>query len=237
MQNRYAGDIGDFGKFALLRALCPNCRVGIIWYLTSELKENNNDGFHLKYLGKPERFRELDCVVFDTLNLFHAEFQNDPKARSIKWLEQCEMLSNACYFSHEVPVERSRRTEWFKEILESEMVRSDVLFLDPDNGIEGSRLTNKHVAMAELAQLRNLRKPLIIYHHQSRVRGGAPVEATMLVEKVRSIGCKRVEIVRLRPYSSRFYIIADHGDAFSTSLSTFVNRWQGLIEVYKGPLS
>ncbi|MGH6675565.1 MAG: hypothetical protein ACRECE_04970 [Xanthobacteraceae bacterium] len=237
MQSRYAGDIGDFGKFALLRALCPNRRIGIIWYLTSELNEKNNDGIHLKFLGKPERFKELDCVVFDALNSFQAEFEKDSNARSIKRLEQRGFLSNACYFSHEVPVDRWRRTEWFKKILQSEIVQSDILFLDPDNGIEGRRLTNKHVALAELAQLRNVRKPMIIYHHQSRIRGGAPVEAAMLFEKVRSIGCDPVEIVRLRPYSSRFYVIAEHDDAISASLSTFVSRWQGLIEVYKNPLS
>lgn len=40
MQDRYAGDVGDFGKFGLLRHLCgvtaqdgqPNLRPGIIWY-------------------------------------------------------------------------------------------------------------------------------------------------------------------------------------------------------------
>jgi len=232
MQNRYAGDIGDFGKFALLRMLGTNRRIGIIWYLTSELKENNNDGIHLNYLANPERFRELDCVLFGLLNSFHAEFKKIQMRESVKRREQYKLLRDACYFSHEVPVDRAHRRKWFKKVLESKIADSKILFLDPDKGIEGTRLTEKHVALEELAELRNLRKPLIIYHHQSRMRGGAPVEAKMLGEKVRSIGCERVEIVRLRPYSSRFYIIADHDDAISATLATFVSRWQGLIEVY-----
>jgi hypothetical protein len=239
MQNRYAGDVGDFGKFALLRALGPNFCIGIIWYLTSELKEKNNDGAHLKYLTEPDRFRVLDCELFDLLNSFHVKFRKSPKARSVKQLEQCKLLNSARYYSREVPVDPVRRAAWFNEILESEIARSDVIFLDPDNGIEGRRLTHKHVALAELLRLRALKKPLIIYHHQGRVRGGASAEAAMLFEKMRSIGCKRLEIVRLRPYSSRFYIIADHDDAISTSLSSFVSRWRGkdLIEVYKTALS
>jgi hypothetical protein len=33
MQDRYAGDVGDYVKFALLRHLCPGRRLGIAWYL------------------------------------------------------------------------------------------------------------------------------------------------------------------------------------------------------------
>jgi hypothetical protein len=233
MQNRYAGDIGDFGKFALLRALSFERRIGVIWYLTSGLKEKNSDGRHLKYLCKPERFKNLDCVLFESLHSFRAEFKKNPEVRSVKGLEQYRLLTNARYFSKEVPTDRAHRVKWFKDLMQSKILRSDILFLDPDNGIEGNSFTDKHVTLDELAQLRNLRKPLIIYHHQGRMLGGAPVEAARLLEKVRSIGCKRVEIVRLRPYSSRFYVIADHNDAISAALSTFVSRWRGLIEIYK----
>ncbi len=34
MQDRYAGDIGDFGKFVLLRAIAnQNLPLGVNWYL------------------------------------------------------------------------------------------------------------------------------------------------------------------------------------------------------------
>ena len=41
MQNRYTADLGDFGKYGLLKALCqsyiedeePNLRLGVVWYL------------------------------------------------------------------------------------------------------------------------------------------------------------------------------------------------------------
>ena len=48
MQNRYAGDIGDFGKLGLLRTLyAAGFSVGVNWYLNPNLtsKElNNKDG-------------------------------------------------------------------------------------------------------------------------------------------------------------------------------------------------
>ena len=41
MQNRYTADLGDFGKYGLLKALCQshgedeerNLRLGVVWYL------------------------------------------------------------------------------------------------------------------------------------------------------------------------------------------------------------
>lgn len=37
MQNRYAGDIGDFGKFGLLRALRGSgLSIGVNWYLVPD---------------------------------------------------------------------------------------------------------------------------------------------------------------------------------------------------------
>ena len=33
MQDRYTGDIGDFAKYGLLRALEAGHRLGVAWYL------------------------------------------------------------------------------------------------------------------------------------------------------------------------------------------------------------
>jgi hypothetical protein len=42
MQDRYAGDIGDFGKFALLRALeGAGLSVGVNWYKTDTAPDEN----------------------------------------------------------------------------------------------------------------------------------------------------------------------------------------------------
>ena len=33
MQNRYVGDIGDYVKYGLLRALADGRQLGVAWYL------------------------------------------------------------------------------------------------------------------------------------------------------------------------------------------------------------
>ena len=46
MQNRYAGDIGDYGKLGLLRSLSrTGLRIGVNWYLTPD-EDRNGDGRH-----------------------------------------------------------------------------------------------------------------------------------------------------------------------------------------------
>ena len=48
MQNRYAGDVGDFGKYGLLRTLCrepPLLSLGVVWYLVSD-EQGDQDSLH-----------------------------------------------------------------------------------------------------------------------------------------------------------------------------------------------
>ena len=65
MQDRYAGDVGDFGKYGLLRWLCgpdadgPALRLGVLWYRLEDATAG--DGKHVSYL-KPPRSRDfLEC--------------------------------------------------------------------------------------------------------------------------------------------------------------------------------
>ena len=68
MKNRYVGDIGDFGKYALLRAFAEaRIKVGINWDLIAD--NSSNDGKFTDYLQKddlrwyaPEVFEELKKI-------------------------------------------------------------------------------------------------------------------------------------------------------------------------------
>ena len=60
MQDRYAGDIGDYGKYGLLRWLCcadehgAAFRLGLLWYLfNGNEPDAPNDGRHIQYLLNP----------------------------------------------------------------------------------------------------------------------------------------------------------------------------------------
>lgn len=70
MQNRYAGDAGDFGKIGLLRSLArTGLKVGVNWYLVAD-EAHNEDGRHIGYLHDSkfagcddELLGKLGCMV------------------------------------------------------------------------------------------------------------------------------------------------------------------------------
>ena len=49
MQDRYTGDIGDFGKLGLLRWLSTSLSIGVNWYLVPD-ESHNGDGRHTNYV-------------------------------------------------------------------------------------------------------------------------------------------------------------------------------------------
>jgi hypothetical protein len=66
MQDRYVGDIGDYVKLAILRALSPGRRLGIAWWLFPD-SGSVGDGRHISYLGAPTKWRHLDPQLYDAL--------------------------------------------------------------------------------------------------------------------------------------------------------------------------
>jgi hypothetical protein len=76
MQDRYAGDLGDFLKLGLLRWLvapsfeAPPLRLGVVWYLAPD-ESHNADGKHVAYLDPQSsaglKLRPLDADLYDRL--------------------------------------------------------------------------------------------------------------------------------------------------------------------------
>ena len=87
MQDRYAGDIGDYGKFALLRAMeAQGLTVGVNWYLSKTLpSEIHDDG---KY-RIPSQYEKLDPGLSAALNRIF-DLRED---RSVLALEQAHLLA------------------------------------------------------------------------------------------------------------------------------------------------
>lgn len=68
MQDRYTGDLGDFSKLGILRALqAAGLSIGVNWYLTPD-ESHNGDGRHVKYL-RQEEFKACDKVLWQELKI------------------------------------------------------------------------------------------------------------------------------------------------------------------------
>ncbi len=166
MQNRYAGDIGDYGKLGLLRSLSrTGLRIGVNWYLTPD-EDHNGDGRYTDY----DSFRSCDEELWQKLMEIAAG------QRSVAALENADLLDAAYY--HEVldlgkTTDRSRvRERWHSDAL-ARLADADIVFLDPDNGLmvksaERTSRANKYVELAEIADYCRRRASVIWYQHKAR---------------------------------------------------------------------
>ena len=135
MQDRYAGDIGDFGKFSLLKELSrQGFSIGINWYRTETLDSEKKPDGRVKqndggYTEIPEKLKACDISLAETLSTI-AE-SNDC---SIDKLEEAQLLPNAVYYNERVSVDG--REDWHRQALAFfANNHSDLVFLDPDNGM------------------------------------------------------------------------------------------------------
>ena len=185
MQDRYAGDLGDFGKFGLLRALCQPregipISLAVVWYLNPG-EDTGNDGRHTAYLeptaGNQERFRSCDPGLYDVL----AELVRSGD-RSVAALRSRGVLPPGTTFFEE-PV-RLPREMWFQRALES-AGGQDMVFLDPDNGIRRSApgLHPKHAFIEEIARAAAGGQGVAVYQHIHR-RGRARDQVQERAEQV-----------------------------------------------------
>jgi hypothetical protein len=144
MQHRYVGDFGDYVKLAILRALSPGRYLGIAWWLFPD-ESHNGDGRHLCYLDQPQKWREFDPSLFDSLYAIRKKGKRD-----IAYLEQ--LLPGGTLFASEaIPSDTQpyscrpeKRQQWFQHVME-QLGGANLVFLDPDNGIEpcGFKSTQK----------------------------------------------------------------------------------------------
>ena len=225
MQDRWTGNIGDFGKLALLRHLMEGRQLAICWYLTNGLSEQPNEGKYFDYLKHPAEFRHLAPEIFDTLKQIVDSGETD--MHRIDALENCGLLNGTLFHRREVPRRASLREIWARDLVDS-ISEADLVFLDPDNGIEGNRVTPKHVALSEIAALRREDRALVLVQRQS----GRQSEAKFLAERLRSLGCRRIELIRFRLISSRFFVVADHDNVISDRIASFSRKWGKWVNTY-----
>ena len=136
MQDKFVGDIGDYVKYALLRAIWGDRRLGVAWY--RHLDTPGNAGKRTEYLDDPEKWRHLDPCLFDALKGLI-----DDGTRSIQAVIDSEILGANSITDYSLcpldfcpfpPLERAAwRDCWFASVKDG-LEKSCLVFADPDNG-------------------------------------------------------------------------------------------------------
>ncbi len=250
MQDRYVGDVGDFGKYGLLRRLCPEdqhgpaLRLGVLWYrFDGNDLAAPNDGKHIQYLtccasSHERRLRDCDpelfCMMLDLVN----------NERSIAAVEAKGILPADTVFFNDglnfdtTPIgERcEKRTRWLSAGIER-VKTAEIVFVDPDNGLQvpsqsrHRRKGPKYVYYDDLLRCWDTGQSLIVYHHIGRTYNGRGAGVAEQVRgRAEELKCclpsARPIALRYRRRSSRIYFVLPNpsrSDRLEARIRAFLN--------------
>ena len=173
MKNQYFGDIGDYGKYGLLRYLADRgLSVAINWYLTPD--DETNDGNMRGYLSK-EKDRRYDPELYDVLREMCARHEKD-----VGRFATLGMIPDAIYFDGIVepkpgsPLSNAKKREaracWHQNALEA-CDGAELVFMDPDTGLRpgcpsARKDAAKFVFASEICDYYDRGQDVIYYCHK-----------------------------------------------------------------------
>lgn len=230
MQDHYVGDIGNYGKYGLLRCVADaGLRLAVNWYRVIPTRPGKQeDGKYTSYLDKPEIYRHYDPELFDCLaDIVHRQ------KRSIEEIEASGVLTAAFFSDALVPANRSH---WHQAALAS-TIGTDIVFLDPDNGLETARMherrsaKEKHVIWQEVKDYYDRGQSVILYQHRPQI-----TKKTACIQSVRGfqnsfLHADRTLLLEYPRYTNRYYFIFAHHThlpALEGVYRTVAQTWKGL---------
>ena len=181
MKNQYFGDISDYRKYGLLRLLSRmgSTKTAICWMLTPD--DNRPEGKFITYLDQPGKWRFYEPGLFDCLKTIVI----DENKRDVSEAQKHQIIPSALYFTDILPDEAPQREEYFSLFMR--MTQGyDLVFFDPDNGIEvkskpyGHKGSSKYLYWSEIKDAFSTSHSLLIYQHSPRIRKSQFVKSIVL---------------------------------------------------------
>lgn len=237
MQDAYAGDIGDYGKLALLRTIARTSllRLGVHWWRAAA-SPNQRDGRFVGYLTSPEgekRYRVPDPELYDGLrSLVVSGRRSVPGLQGLALLPKetryfGELLS---YAGVRLESREAHRSAWLARSLDA-LDGSDVLLLDPDNGLETDSVSIRRIGALKYvfrqeAEVLAKGRSLILYQHIAR-NGDA---RTQIARRLRVLGEKPGPFaVQHHRGTSRAYLFfprPEHRPVLQHAVEVLIARWR-----------
>ena len=216
MKNQYVGDIGDYGKYGLLRFLASRgVKIGINWYLTEN--DGSRDGRFTEYLNKPS-FRKYDPELYDALVSIAEKTE-----KSVKMIEEAGLIPGADYYqevldlnSQEAFARAINRRLWYNN---SFLLLGDaeLIFADPDNGMTIRKKPNakdseKYVLPEEIKRYYFAGKNVVYYCHKGRRTSEAWEEAKSEIKNY--IQDAQIIVETFHKGTQRSYVFVLHPDDY-----------------------
>ncbi len=222
MQDRYTGDVGDFGKYGLLKALCgDDLSLGVVWYLVPD-EERPGDGGHVGFLDPTptnlSTFSDCDPALYDALG----DIVRGGRRRVASVREDGVLPEGTTFYEAVLsfdgmpgigPAATSRRLERRKAWVCGALAATqgcDVVFADPDNGLEPravmphNKKGPKYAYFDELVPYLDRGQSLIVFQSRNR----ATLEGQMQ-ERLPQVNDRLGKSFALfhRPYAGRSFFV------------------------------
>ena len=128
MKNQYVGDIGDYGKYGLLRFLANRgITIGVNWYLTKN--DPTTDGEIRKYLDD-DRENGEKCYDENVFNKLKPIARKAKSERNINDVENNDIIPNAVFFNEYLETPEEYRVLWHRRAMDT-LSDADLIFADP----------------------------------------------------------------------------------------------------------
>ncbi|MES3017456.1 MAG: hypothetical protein V4721_06745 [Bacteroidota bacterium] len=131
--------------------------------------DQKSDGSFVKYLLQTDEWRSFDPEIYRILQ----EAIVRKKERDLKIIEKSNIIPNTVFFSETLTDSKHERIDYFNKI-KSSSFNCDIIFLDPDNGIEvpsipyGKRNSSKYIYLHEIVESYKIGRSLLVYQHFTR---------------------------------------------------------------------
>jgi hypothetical protein len=236
MQNRYVGDVGDFGKHGLLRFLSgetdpnggPRFRLGVLWFLTHDQthlrgRATNGDGQHTGYLMRTRLddksgYRDCDPQLWESLRDLVLR-----DARCVHCVQEEQILpADTAFYGNvlEYPREANRaaraavRERWWGSAMAA--VRgADLVMMDPDNGLGPDAQMYqadgpKFMYLRDISAVWEAGKSIVMYQHVHRI-GEAADQLRARAQTIHdTLGTRPIPLAFHRGTARAYFVIPQH---------------------------
>ena len=225
MKNQYFGDFGDYQKFSLLKMLrdIGGFTITVHWMKTKG--DGGTDGKRVTYLNEPAEWDSFDKEIFKFL-----KGHIDVSKRDLSLYEE-SIHAKGIKFINDHIEDPQKRHKMLGEIGQDK--KSDLIFLDPDNGIEvkstNQKTVHKYVLWSDIRTAFDSNKSVLVYQHFSRKNRDFFIQEK-LAEFQKHFDA---DMFVIKVKHSVYFLLAQksHLAKVRRGLSQYSNIWKSLVSV------
>ena len=225
MKNQYFGDFGDYQKFSFLKTLrdIGGFQITVHWMKT--LDDGGTDGKRIGYLDKEHIWASFDKDIFAFIKGHIAQ-----KKRDLALYEQSTHALGIKFLSEHIESPK-KRLELLDRICKDK--ESDLIFFDPDNGIEvkstSPKTIHKYVLWSDINTAFDSGKSVLVYQHFSRKNRDLFIQEKLAEFKNHF----EMDVFAIKVKHSVYFLLVQSSylQRVRQSLAEYSNIWSSLVSV------